>query len=64
MIELKVTGTEKVTVAAGSFETLRIETRALDGAPEPMTLWMEKRSRKLVKVTAVVGPATLSAELK
>jgi hypothetical protein len=64
MIELKVTGTEKVTVAAGSFETLRIETRALDGAPEPMTLWMDKHSRKLVKMEALVGPAAVSAELK
>jgi len=64
MVELKVIGTEKITVAAGSFETFRVETRALDGAPEPMTLWMEKGSRKLVKMAAVVGAVTVSAELK
>jgi len=64
IVELKVAGTEKVTVAAGSFEALRVETRALDGAPEPMTLWMDKGSRKLVKMAAVIGPTTVSAELK
>jgi Protein of unknown function (DUF3108) len=64
MVELKVAGTEKITVPAGSFEALRIETHALDGTPEPMTLWMDKASRKLVKMTATVGPATISAELK
>ena len=63
MVELKVTGAEKVTVPAGSFEALRIETHALDGTPEPMTIWMDKATRKPVKMTATVGPATISAEL-
>jgi hypothetical protein len=29
-----------------------------------MTLWMDKRSRKLVKMAAIVGPVSISAELK
>jgi hypothetical protein len=63
-MELKVAGSEKVTVAAVSFDTFRVEVRALDGPPEPMTLWIAKEPRKMVKVAAVIGPSTISAELK
>jgi Protein of unknown function (DUF3108) len=64
MIELKVAGSEKVTVPAGTFDTLRVEVKALEGRPEPMTLWVARVPGRIVKMTAIVGPQTVSAELK
>ena len=36
----------------------------MNGAPGPMTLWMEKNSRKLMKMATIAGDAAVSAELK
>jgi dipeptidyl aminopeptidase/acylaminoacyl peptidase len=66
LMQLQVTGSEKVTVPAGTFDTFKIEITAADGGPEKLTLWTAKDSRKAVKISAVLpemGGAVLTAEL-
>jgi len=66
VMKLEVTGSEKVTVPAGSFEAFKVEITAGDGGAEKATIWIAKESRKAVKVSSVVpemGGATLTAEL-
>jgi dipeptidyl aminopeptidase/acylaminoacyl peptidase len=67
LIQLKVTGSEKVTVPAGSFECYRVEMTPADGGGENYTGWIAKDSRKPVKFTATLpqmGGAKLTAELQ
>jgi dienelactone hydrolase len=65
LMELKVTGSENVTVPAGTFDAFKVEVTSADG-PDKATLWFAKDSRKLVKMSAVLaqmGGATLTTEL-
>jgi len=65
LMELKVTGSETVTVPAGAFETFKVELTEADGS-DKSTLWFAKDSRRLVKMSSVVsemGGATLTTEL-
>lgn len=64
-MQLKVPGSEKITVPAGTFQTFRVEV-AGDGDSAKSTIWIAKDTRKTVKfsqVTAQVGGATMTAEL-
>jgi hypothetical protein len=64
--ELKVTGMEKVTVPAGTFEAYKVELTFADGGADKTTLWIAKDSRKVARIAAVLsqlGGATLTAEL-
>ncbi|HYX53318.1 MAG TPA: prolyl oligopeptidase family serine peptidase [Candidatus Limnocylindrales bacterium] len=66
LMELKVVGSESVTVPAGTFDTYKVEVTSADGGGDKRTLWIAKDSRKPVKVTAVLaemGGATLTQEL-
>ena len=66
VMELKVTGSESVTVPAGTFDTFKVELTPADGGPDKSTVWFAKDSRRLVKMSAVMsqmGGATLTAEL-
>jgi len=63
--QLKVTGTEKVTVPAGTFEAYKVEM-AEAGSSDKRTLWVDKGSQKVVKASAVVsamGGAIITDEL-
>jgi dipeptidyl aminopeptidase/acylaminoacyl peptidase len=65
--QLKVTGSEKVTVPAGSFDCYRVEISSADGGAETYTAWIAKDSRKPVKFAASLpqmGGAQLTAELQ
>jgi hypothetical protein len=65
LMELKVTGSEKVTVAAGSFDTYKLEVTSDTG--DKFTAWVDKATRKPVKMDQVLpsmGGATLSSELQ
>jgi len=65
-MQLNVTGSEKVTVPAGSFDAYRVEISSAEGGPEKMTMWVAHDSRKPVKLSAVLpemGGAILTAEL-
>jgi hypothetical protein len=66
MKQLKVIGTEKVTVQAGTFDAYKVEITSADGAADKQTVWIAKDSRKVVKITAVLpnlGGAVLTSEL-
>jgi len=67
VMQLEVTGSEKVTVPAGSFDTYKTEITSGEGGPEKVTMWIAKDSRKAVKISAVLpqmGGAILTAELE
>ena len=51
--QLKVTGTERVTVPAGTFDSYKVELTANDGTGDKETAWIAKDSRMPVKIDAV-----------
>ena len=66
MKQLKVVGTETVTVRAGTFDAYKVEITSADGGADKQTVWIAKDSRKVVKITAVLpnlGGALLTSEL-
>ena len=53
--QLKVTGSEKVTVPAGTFDAWKVEITPADGGTgESTTLWVDKTSRRVVKMSSVI----------
>jgi dipeptidyl aminopeptidase/acylaminoacyl peptidase len=67
LMQLKVTGIEKVTVPAGTFDAFRVEITSADGGADKETLWVARDSRKPVKETAVLaqmGGALMTQELE
>ncbi len=63
---LKVTGSEKVTVPAGSFDAWKVEITPAEGTGETTTLWVNKADRRVVKITNVLpemNGALVTAEL-
>jgi dipeptidyl aminopeptidase/acylaminoacyl peptidase len=64
--QLKVAGTESVTVPAGTFDAYKVEIVAADNDADKQTVWIDKASRKVVKVSAVIpslNGAILTTEL-
>lgn len=65
--QLKVTGSEKVTVPAGSFDAWKVEVTPADGGSgESSTLWVDKASRRVVKMSTIIpemNGAIATAEL-
>ena len=64
---LRVVGSESVTVAAGTFETFKVETKPGDGSAGGVVYWIDKATRKPVKIEAVMaqmGGAKMKGELK
>jgi hypothetical protein len=64
--QLKVAGSEKVPVPAGSFDAFKVEVVSADGDGGKTTLWIAKDSRKVVKMSATLpqmNGATLTSEL-
>ena len=64
---LAVVGVESVTVPAGTFEAFKVDVKSDDGGNDLMTVWIDKKSRKLLKTTAVLaqmGGAKMTSELK
>jgi len=65
--QLKVVGTENVTVPAGSFEAYKIELTTPDDEADKQTIWIAKDTRRVLKITAVLpslGGAVLTSELE
>lgn len=50
---LKVTGAERVTVPAGTFDTYKVELTANDGTGDKQTAWIAKDSRVPVKIQSI-----------
>ena len=66
MKSLKVLGTESVTVPAGTFDAYKVEVVAADNDADKQTVWIDKSSRKVVKISAVIpsmNGAVLTSEL-
>jgi hypothetical protein len=64
--QLKVTGSEKVTVPAGTFDAYRVEVTPAEGTGESVTIWVDKASRRAVKIVTVLpqmNGAIATAEL-
>jgi dipeptidyl aminopeptidase/acylaminoacyl peptidase len=65
--QLKVVGSEKVTVPAGTFDAWKVEITPGDGGNgERTTLWVDKASRQVVKTVTVIpqmNGAIATAEL-
>jgi hypothetical protein len=65
-MQLNVSGTEKITVPAGTFDAYKVDITSADGGDDKETLWVSKDSHKAVKETAVLasmGGAVLTQEL-
>jgi dipeptidyl aminopeptidase/acylaminoacyl peptidase len=65
--QVKVVGTEDVTVAAGSFKAWKVEVTSAEGEPGATTLWIATDSRKVVKSSAslpAMGGAIVTSELQ
>jgi hypothetical protein len=66
-MQLEVTGQEKVTVPAGTFDTWKVEVVSADGGNEKLTFWVDLKSRKYVRSTAAMpqmGGAQMVSELQ
>jgi|SRR5579871_3768072 len=66
LMQLKVAGTESVTVPAGTFKAYRVELTSAEGGPEKATFWVVQDSRKVVKTATVMvqmNGAVLTTEL-
>ena len=66
LLRLAVSGSESVTVPAGTFDAFKVEITSADGGMDKMTVWVAKDLRKPVKVSAVLGQmggATATSEL-
>ena len=66
MKQLKVIGTESVTVPAGTFDAYKVEIVSADNDADKQTVWIAKDTRKVVKIAAVLtslGGAVLTSEL-
>ncbi|MBK8726729.1 MAG: prolyl oligopeptidase family serine peptidase [Holophagaceae bacterium] len=65
--QIKVLGAEEVKVAAGTFQAWKVEQTSADGEPGSTTVWIDKATRKVVKISAVLpqmGGAVLTTELQ
>jgi hypothetical protein len=66
MKQLKVLGSESVTVPAGTFDAYKVEILSADNDAEKQTVWIDKGSRKVLKISAVLpslNGAILTSEL-
>ena len=64
--QLKVAGTESVTVPAGTFDAYKLEIVDTENDADKQTVWIDKASRKVLKITAVLASfngAMLTSEL-
>ena len=65
--QLKVVGSESITVPGGTFDTYKVEIVAADNDGDKQTIWVAKDSHKVVKILAVLpslGGAVLTSELQ
>ena len=64
--QLEVAGSEQVTVPAGTFDAFKVEVASAEGEPGKSTVWIEKSTRRPLKVAASLpqmGGATITSEL-
>jgi dipeptidyl aminopeptidase/acylaminoacyl peptidase len=67
VMQLKVTGEEKVSVPAGTFDAFKVELTPAEGGAQKTTVWVAKAPRRAVKVSSVMpqlNGAVMTAELQ
>jgi dipeptidyl aminopeptidase/acylaminoacyl peptidase len=65
--QLKVVGSEDVTVPAGTFKAWKAEISSAEGDPGTTTLWIASDTRRVLKTSASLpqmGGATITSELQ
>ena len=62
--QIKVVGTESVTVPAGTFESWKAEVSSAEGDPGLTTLWIDTRSRRVLKILSTRPNGTITVELQ
>jgi hypothetical protein len=63
----KVLGAEELKVPAGTFQAWKVETGSAEGEPGGATVWIDKATRKVLKVRTVIpsmGGAVMTTELQ
>ncbi|MDX6696256.1 MAG: hypothetical protein QOF02_3859 [Blastocatellia bacterium] len=66
LMQLKVVGTEKATVPAGTFDAFKLEVTSAEGEGGKTIVWIDKATRQVLKISATVpqmGGAVITAEL-
>ena len=66
MKQLKVLGSESVTVPAGTFEAFKVEITSADNDVDKTTVWIAKDTRRVLKISAVLAAlngGTITSEL-
>ena len=66
MKQLKVLGSESVTVPAGTFEAFKVEITSADNDVDKTTVWIAKDTRRALKISAVLAAlngGTITSEL-
>lgn len=66
LMQVKVAGTEKVTVPAGTFDSTKLEVTSAEGESGGTTLWVDPATRQVVKSVSVIpqmNGAVLTTEL-
>jgi dienelactone hydrolase len=64
--QLKVVGSESITVPAGTFDAYKVESVATDDDADKQTLWIAKDSHRVLKINATIpslGGAVLTSEM-
>jgi hypothetical protein len=54
LMQLKVVGTEKITVPAGAFDAIKFEVTSVEGAGDKTTVWVDRETRKVLKTSSVL----------
>ena len=64
--QLKVAGSEDVTVPAGTFKAWKVEVTSAEGEPGPTTIWVtdDHRPVKVIATLPQMGNAVVTAELQ
>ncbi len=66
LMQVKVAGTEKVTVPAGTFDSTKLEVTSAEGAGGQTTIWVDSATRQVLKSVSVMpqmNGAVLTTEL-
>jgi dipeptidyl aminopeptidase/acylaminoacyl peptidase len=64
--QMKVSGAEKITVPAGTFDSFKLEVSSAEGEAGTTTIWIDSATRQVVKSVAVLpqmNGAVLTTEL-
>jgi dipeptidyl aminopeptidase/acylaminoacyl peptidase len=66
LVQMKVAGAEKVTVPAGTFDSLKLEVTSAEGEADKTTVWVDPATRQVLKTVSVVpqmNGAVITTEL-